>query len=221
MSNDSDERVLVIPRERFDRFGAFQGFTRDVAKYHELKEDMDTIFVRREDAERDPGYKQVIPYCVFARRNGDAVELLSYQRAPKGGDARLQSKFSIGIGGHINDGDAHYEAAMKREVFLEELNITAGIDDPLSLDIPWVGLINDDSNEVGRVHLGFVHLCIMHPHVRIESKDPKLINMAWRTVSSIVEDLELETWSRLCAVEVGLMAREYVLREVVAKGKRD
>src|SRR5204862_8299190 len=112
-------------------------------------------FLARAIAESDPSHKQIIPYAILAC--GDRV--LHYVRGKKAGEQRLVAKGSIGIGGHMNDEDESlfawdehaYRAGVEREVN-EEVKIESSFEDRI------VALLNDDSTEVGRVHLGVVHV---------------------------------------------------------------
>src|SRR5207302_9579435 len=110
-------------------------------------------FRPRSEMESDPSFKQVIPYVVF--RCGDSV--FCYTRGSSQGETRLHRLRSLGVGGHVDEADADgratldaYEAALRRELD-EEVEI--GCDGAIRR----VGLINDDSNPVGQVHLGVVH----------------------------------------------------------------
>jgi predicted NUDIX family phosphoesterase len=148
-------RVLVVPGADFDRLGRFQGFSAEVDRY------LDALLVPgvaefrpRAEVEDDPGYKQIIPYVIFLA--DDAV--FCYTRGKSGGEARLRRLRSLGVGGHVDEADAGgrataeaYELALRRELD-EEVDIAS------TGRLRRVGLINDDSNPVGRVHLGVVHL---------------------------------------------------------------
>ena len=117
----TDENVLAIRRELFDRLGAFQGLEFNVARYFPTLLARDNnLFVPRSRAETDPGFKQIIPYVLLTHEG----RVLHYVRGKKVGEQRLASKGSIGIGGHLNDGDenlfsvdvASYNAGVQREV---------------------------------------------------------------------------------------------------------
>ena len=156
MSRYADENVLVIKRELFDQLGAFEGISLEPGKYlPAILDPENNYFLARDKAEEDPGHKQIIPYAIF--RHGDRY--LHYVRGGGSGEKRLASKGSIGIGGHINDTDFEaasldkdtYSTGIEREIE-EELHIAGGHTQKI------IALINDDSNEVGQVHLGVVHL---------------------------------------------------------------
>jgi predicted NUDIX family phosphoesterase len=112
-------------------------------------------FLARATAENDPTHKQIIPYAILAC--GDRVCITSGAR--KRANNAWSQKASIGIGGHMNDEDESlfawdeqaYRAGVEREVN-EEVQIETPFEDKI------VALLNDDTTEVGRVHLGVVHV---------------------------------------------------------------
>lgn len=192
----AEENVLVVPRSLFEHLGLFEGLCFDVDRYvPALLDPRNNLFLPRSAAEDDPSHKQLIPYLVI--RHGNRV--LHYTRGKSGGEARLHAKGSIGIGGHINDGDSHashfdsaaYNRAVERELN-EELVITGTWSQRVA------ALLNDDSNDVGRVHLGIVHV------INLSSPDVKPREDAIRDLRFLTaEELEplrehLETWSQIC-----------------------
>jgi len=161
-----------------------------------LLTDDNHFFMDRGAAEEDPSHKQLIPYCIF--KCGDRV--LYYTRGKAGGENRLHSKISVGVGGHINPvdmgegrkGAAAYYAAVQREID-EELDIQG------DYEMRVVGLLNDDSNPVGQVHLGVVHLVELE-NDQISSREDALTDLSWATIAELKGGLfeRLETWSQLC-----------------------
>jgi predicted NUDIX family phosphoesterase len=140
----------------------------------------------RPDMERDPEYKQIIPYLVL--RDGDAYFLMRRTRA--GADERLHDRYSLGVGGHLNPGDGGIEAGLVRE-WEEEL--VAGF-------VPAfrpIGLLNDDTTDVGRVHLGVVFVADAEGRdVGIRETDKLSGEFVSPTgVAAVIDGLE--TWSRL------------------------
>ena len=154
--SDTPENILVVPRSVLETLGAFQGLSLEADRYMAAFLDpQNNLFLPRPSAEADPSYKQIIPYLVL--RHGDRV--LCYTRGKSGGEARLHAKMSVGIGGHMNDGDtnaAHFDQAAYLRAVERELHEELEIPGPYRQRA--VALINDDTNEVGRVHLGVVHL---------------------------------------------------------------
>lgn len=204
MGKYGDEQVLVVARDLFDQLGAFQGITLDAERYlPSMLDPANNYFLSRDLAEHDPSHKQIIPYAIF--RHGDRY--LHYVRGGGGGEKRLASKGSIGIGGHINDTDQAaasldkdtYTNGVEREIN-EELHLTGGHSQEI------LGLINDDSNEVGQVHLGIVHLFTLESD-QVTAAEDQIENLAFLTLDELVERREsLETWSQICLD--GLLARE-------------
>ncbi|MDF1800816.1 MAG: hypothetical protein P1V81_16700 [Planctomycetota bacterium] len=194
------EFVYVVPREALFPDCYPQGlvpFGGPDADSPTQAEFMDRIhshgfFVEREHAEKTPGLKQVIPYTVVVSGCG---EIFLTRRLPKGGEARLVGKLSIGIGGHINPvdhGDIIAEGTARE--LEEELNLEG------QQRLEAVGLINDDSNPVGAVHVGLVQVLFLSSNaasVREEEvlegsfKDRRELDRLLR------EDAPFETWSRM------------------------
>lgn len=203
-----DEHVLVVPRALFDRAGAFQGFCGDTASYLPLLLDpTHTSWRPRASVEDDPSYKQLIPYCVLAWRDAHGTShYFAYTRGGGQSEARLRAKRSVGIGGHIssNDGehgdDTSYDAGMRREL-AEEVAIASG------WNARCVGLINDDSNAVGQVHLGIVHvLDVEQPDVT--PRESEIVGCGFESLDSLLADRErFETWSQITldALAAGLV----------------
>jgi predicted NUDIX family phosphoesterase len=152
----------------------------------------------RWQAEKDPAYKQIIPYVIMSC-NG---KYLSYVRGRRAGEARLTGLRSIGIGGHINPIDAdnsslfaylyaNYLTAVQREV-AEEVSVKAHHSDHI------VALLNDDSNDVGRVHLGIVHYWVLDSS-QVGKREQMISQMAFMTLGELQQVRDtLETWSQLC-----------------------
>ena len=193
---DSEENILCVPRPVFVKLGAFEGLNFEVDRYMPaLLDPANNLFLPRSAAEQDPGYKQLIPYLLI--RCGDRV--LHYLRGKSGGEARLHAKGSIGIGGHINDGDTHaahfdraaYDRAVERELN-EELLVPGGYRKKTA------ALLNDDSTEVGRVHLGIVHVIDLETP-SVEAREDAIREIGFLTGSELEERRDrLEMWSQIC-----------------------
>lgn len=196
MSRYDNEKVLVISRSLFDELGAFQGINLNPEAYLPgILDPANNHFLLRDDAEEDPSFKQIIPYAVF--RYGD--KFLHYVRGGGGGEKRLASKGSIGIGGHINDSDfasasldkGTYTNGVEREID-EELNISGSYTQEI------LGLLNDDSNEVGQVHLGVIHLVTLDSD-QVSAGEAVIEDLQFLTLEELQERREdLETWSQIC-----------------------
>ncbi len=147
-------------------------------------------FRLRREMEEDPAWKQVIPYPVL--RDGDQWFLM--RRTKAGADARLHDRFSIGVGGHVNPADGGLDgdltAALLRE-WHEELVVD------FVPPFRFVGLLNDDSTPVGRVHLGLVYEGEAAGRPVAIRETEKLSGAFASSAEVIAVHDRLETWSRL------------------------
>jgi predicted NUDIX family phosphoesterase len=204
------EFVLVVPRrdlfadcypQGFRPFG--QGLSAEALE-RAVREH--GFFVERRRAERDPDLKQIIPYTLVARRGDDGqCQVLLLRRLGKGGEARLHDKLSIGVGGHVDAGDARDlgEGELERVLDLgtrRELHEELVLEETPSLRR--VGLLNDDSNPVGAVHLGLVQVARVQGQVSIRERD--VLDGRFETLSALgalhAAGANFETWSA-CLVE--------------------
>jgi predicted NUDIX family phosphoesterase len=191
-----EEMILVVRRELLERLGMFQGLCFEVDRYlPALLARENNFFMPRSQAETDPAFKQIIPYALLTH----AGRVLHYVRGKKAGEQRLVAKGSLGIGGHMNDHDeglfsmdrAAYDAAVAREVN-EELKLNSPFKNRAC------ALLNDDSNEVGRVHLGVVHV------FELESDDVRkgeamITELAFLDRAQLAARREnMESWSQIC-----------------------
>ncbi len=207
MSKYAGEEVLVVPRSLLEQIGSFEGI-----RTHGLEQAVSRLldpsahfFMDRGAAEDDPGHKQLIPYCIF--RCGDRI--LHYTRGKSGGESRLHAKISVGVGGHVNPVDTGggktgpdaYHAAVTREIE-EELHL------PEDHEHRIIALLNDESNPVGQVHLGIVHLVDLKSDA-VSSREEALSDLKFSPISELDGPLfdRLETWSAFCIrhlVETGI-----------------
>jgi predicted NUDIX family phosphoesterase len=205
------EFVLVVRRQDLFPRSAPHGF---VALSAEQMQDgpLATVrrggfFVERAAAETEPRWKQIIPYCLI--RFGD--QLFVTRRLARGGETRLHGRRSIGIGGHINPVDAA-EGGMADRF---HLGLRREVEEEVQLPGDWsptpLGWINDDTTEVGAVHVGLVFgIRATSPAVAVRETD-KLTGALEALVelrNSWENDPHWETWSRLVLVR----ASEWVTR---------
>jgi predicted NUDIX family phosphoesterase len=191
------ERVLVLPRQQVPGGCEFSGVRQaDEAALRALREAVAAhgTFLDRPVAEESPEWKQLIPYVVV--RDGEDVFLM--ERTDAGGDARLHRKASIGVGGHVNPVDEGEDPLM--------VGLAREWSEELVAD--WVpeyrlaGMLNDDSNPVGAVHIGVVFdvqadgrpLAVRETH-KLSGRfvPPAEVVAAWE---------RMETWSQLVAADL-------------------
>lgn len=180
------ELVFVVPREAIIDGASWYGIrTGDLDAFIAALE-RDGRYEPRAAMEIDPSFKQVIPYLVL--RDGERYFLM--RRTKQGVDARLHDRYSIGVGGHLNPGDGGLLGGLRRE-WAEEL--VADFEPEFHL----VGLLNDDTTDVGAVHLGAVYVADAAGHpVGIRETNKLTGGFAEPAEVASVAD-RLETWSRL------------------------
>ncbi len=194
-----NEHVLVVPTAAFHALGHFQGFCGETDRYLTGLLTPELVsYQPRAAMEEDPGFKQFIPYVVFRHRDADGItHLFQYTRGGGQGEKRLHAKRSIGIGGHISSTDAATPSADPyREGLLRELSeeVTIGT----AFTETCAGLINDDLTEVGRVHLGVVHLFDVET-TDVRPLEEDILDAGFVPVKDLLDDLDrFETWSQIC-----------------------
>ena len=180
------EQVLVVARMKLPELVGWHGIRRDG-----LERILEVIRSEarahdRAAAETDPRYKQIIPYLVL--RDGQRWFLM--QRTRAGTDARLHDHWTIGIGGHLDAADGDIEGGLRRE-WLEELEADF-VPEPVA-----IGVLNDDSTDVGSVHLGIVFVADAGGRaVRVRETDKLRGRVVEPAEVHAVHD-RLESWSAL------------------------
>jgi predicted NUDIX family phosphoesterase len=188
-----DEKVLVVPATCVWDHVAYADkalITQGIDQFATLVARCGS-FMERSAAENDPQYKQIIPYAVI--RHLDSYFLL--QRKSTQSEQRLHNKFSIGVGGHINPSESPLAGDVIRDGLTreinEELHIASGYREGL------VGLINDDTTDVGRVHLG-VLFEIHSTSSDVSVRETHKMQGAWALMDRLKHSYEwLETWSQI------------------------
>lgn len=194
-----DEQILAVSRATlFDNEkDEFQGVLTDNDKLAIISARFeDYTVVRRGDAESDTTLKQPIPYVVVRRDN----EIFAYKRLSGGGEERLFNKVSIGVGGHMNKVD---ELDTFSEQFLE--NMLRELEEELEIEaehvaLTTVGLINDDSDEVGKVHIGILIIADIGSGDNVSVRENEQLEGEWMTLEKLNQSdiySKLEEWSKL------------------------
>ncbi|HUA66789.1 MAG TPA: NUDIX domain-containing protein [Alphaproteobacteria bacterium] len=190
----TEERVLCFKRTLFEKIGVFQGLSLEVEKYLPVvTAQSNVLYLNRSEAEQDKRYKQLIPYTLII--HGDRI--LRYRRGKGGQETRLHGLYSVGVGGHISEEDKGlfttgpgYQEAMRREL-MEEVAID------VTKEMA-VAVINDDSTDVGCVHLGIVHVVYVADDVIATGRDG-IVGAEFIPVSEAAKKPDAyESWSRFC-----------------------
>jgi predicted NUDIX family phosphoesterase len=184
------EHVLVVRRDDIFPDGAWHGFVGDGLERCQKVIREGSFFMPRAEVEEDPTYQQIIPYVVF-RHDG---RYLLTKRLKASSEKRLRQQFSLGVGGHINPGDLAagdpINDGLRRE-WEEEVAYGGRFEASL------LGLINDDSSPVSRVHLGVVFLVDGDsPEITIKETD-KLSGELLTLEEMRIYYLGMESWSQI------------------------
>jgi predicted NUDIX family phosphoesterase len=184
------EQVLCVRREDIFPDGAWHGFVSDELDHHQQVIREHHFFKPRAEVEEDPAFQQIIPYVVF--RHGDRYLLTRRLRASS--EKRLRRQYSLGVGGHINPqdlgaGDPILDG-LKRE-WGEEVAYDGKFEAKL------IGLLNDDSSPVSKVHLGVVFLVDGDsPNITIRETE-KLEGELLTLEEMRIFYLGMESWSQM------------------------
>ncbi|HSS93006.1 MAG TPA: NUDIX hydrolase [Candidatus Dormibacteraeota bacterium] len=186
----TSEQVLCVKREHIFPDGAWHGFISDQLDRYQYVIREHHTFMPRAEVEEDPSYQQIIPYVVF--RHGDRYFLTHRLRASS--ERRLRKQYSLGVGGHINPGDLEggdpIQDGLKRE--WEEEVIYDG-----RFEARLLGLLNDESSPVSKVHLGVVFLVDGDsPNIAIRETN-KLAGELLTLEHMRIYYLGMESWSQM------------------------
>ncbi len=195
MQNDKylEEHVLVFPTRLLEQLGMFQGLSFELDKYRDIiRNPKNHTFLQRKDAESNPAFKQLIPYALMQFKDTFFV----YRRGKLLAEKRLHGDYSLGVGGHISVTDSGlfsttYEDGLKREINEEVI-----IESPYTQRI--VALLNDDSNDVGKVHFGIIHiLALEKPSVK--PKEKSINETKFLNTEELLNKIDaFENWSKIC-----------------------
>ncbi|MDO4814543.1 MAG: DNA mismatch repair protein MutT [Gemella sp.] len=192
-----DEQILVVDREILfnNEKNNFNGFiSHDDKRFSEIVSIFSNVEVkRRGDMEENPEYKQLIGYAIVKDRSTNDV--LVYTRLTGGGESRLHGKASVGVGGHMNMvEDKTIDEVIKINIS-RELEEEIGVSFEENLDeLVCLGLINDDTNEVGKVHIGLVYQVYVDRE-KVKEIEEDSLRIEWLS-SNIAKNKEnYESWS--------------------------
>ena len=188
-----EEYVLVFKTELFEQIGAFQGLSFELDKYLDIiRNPKNHTFLQRKDAESNPAYKQLIPYALLQFKD----TIFVYRRGKLLAEKRLLGNYSLGIGGHISVTDpglfsTTYEDGLKREIN-EEVNIESRYTQRI------VALLNDDSNDVGKVHFGIVHILALEKPL-VKPREKSINETRFLNMNELQKNIDkFENWSKIC-----------------------
>lgn len=224
-----DEIILVAPTEKIFQHPEtkeslyFQGINTDVDQTNLINANYEKhhSYKRRGDMEEYPTFKQMIPYAVLISTNEQetAYTYFVYKRLSGGGEERLHNQYSLGVGGHMN----HIVADNFRENFFE--NYMRELTEELVLEgnqmqdqTPFlVGYINDDQNEVGKVHLGAVVMAALPKNLKVEVRETDVLEGMFMTADELREHVDqFESWSQYVIKEIDTLTSTFTSAFFVA-----
>ncbi|MGH7911175.1 MAG: NUDIX domain-containing protein [Candidatus Dormibacteraceae bacterium] len=191
MPGPFDEHVLCI--ERGDAWpGGVEplGFVVDHLERLRTVIQQRSFFMPRGEVEEDPTYLQIISFVVFRYRD----RYLLTRRLRASTERRLRHRYSLGVGGHLNPGDTErgdvIDGGMRRE-WEEEVSYRGAFRARL------LGVLNDSSAPVSRVHLGLVFL-VEGSTADISIRETKKLSGELLTLDEMrIYYLDMEGWSQL------------------------
>ena len=193
-----DEPILVVSRDVLfnNEEDVFNGFIdKNDERYERILAKFPRFEVkRRGEMEDNPSYKQLISYVIISSED---EKTLLYKRLTGGDETRLHGLLSIGVGGHMND--VPEADAIEEKLFINakrELEEEVGLTGEQLEDIRIIGLINDDDNEVGRVHIGVVFKVTVE-EADVASHEEDTLELIWEKDDQLAERSPYESWSEL------------------------
>lgn len=189
-----EENVLVVKTQALSDILTSEGVLKVDEELIESKVREFGEFLPRSIAEYDENYRQIIPYVAMVSEG----KVLLLRRTTRQGEKRLHNKYSLGVGGHINDSDGFsdlwetFKKGMEREIN-EEVEVKIK-------DLKYIGLINELSTEVSRVHLGIAYVAEVE-FFGLGEKD--MFEIQWVHPEELCKkDWGLEGWSKLVLKEI-------------------
>ncbi len=187
--NKDDEQILVVKSDIIFEKGKWQGLKTDNLDYYIDLIKNNCEFKRRGDMENDPSFQQIIPYMLFSFKDN----FFAYKYLSNAGEQRLvNNNYQLGVGGHINKEDVNgdediLETGMMRE-WEEEVNFKGHL-----LEKKLVGIINDDSHDVEKVHLGLVyHFVGTSPDIQVKETDK--MEGKLMTIQELTDSVSHSAW---------------------------
>lgn len=196
-----EEHVLVFPTKLLNEAGIFQGFSVEMEKYAVLLNSKYHTYMKRKEAEYNPEFKQLIPYALLRCEE----KFFVYRRGKLQGEKRLIGNYSLGVGGHISIDDPTLFGSSYHDGLMREVNEEVAISSPYKFKV--AGLINDDSNEVGKVHLAVVHIFDL-AKPQVVPKEKSINETKFMGKTELVEHKDqFENWSQICIDNIDMLLK--------------
>lgn len=205
-----EEEIIVVSRKELfeDEELTFQGTQTNSVIVQALLENIEKhhTTMRRggghkdtepaeNNAEINYDYKQPIPYALIKRGH----ELFAYERLAGGGETRLHSKISLGVGGHMNKTKGTFNDSLLdnlRRELNEEVDIQADYQ-----HMETIGFINDDNEDVSKVHIGLLVVINLPEDAEVTVRETDQLRGFWMPIAELLENQSayerLENWSQI------------------------
>jgi|SRR5690554_2375334 len=216
MSNPKwDEQILVVDVDKLFDFGTlwFQGVQTNEGNVKAIMKNIEENYeVKRRGNVNDPtpaennmeineNYKQLIPYTILRRGN----EVFLYERLEAGSETRLEGKLSIGVGGHMNKITGTTFGVELVQNMYRELNEELNIETRVAPEANILGFINDDTEEVSRVHIAILVEVLLPEDADVTVRETDTLRGYWIRVRDLTKTPlfeSLENWSQIAAKEI-------------------
>jgi len=193
------KQIMVVNRETLYAEKSFDGFLAANQFDFESVILSNFIWMNKDEAEINPSYKQPVGYSIIYNPTIKQVFLYQRSKVDKNyAEKRLQGKWSCGVGGHIEkvdtrNGNPIHESSL-REI-QEEIQIFG------KKRMQVLGYINDDSDDVGKVHFGILYLVIIDGN-EVKPLDPEINEGKLVPLSTLEDkcnstDVVVENWSKI------------------------
>ena len=203
---DKNEKIIMaIDKDHLFKKDYFQGFksASDIDYHNRLL--THRIPMKRGTAEKNPQFKHPIAYALIISPSG---KIFAYQRSQKGNESRLHNKWSWGIGGHVDEEDMRTQDPIQTS-FLRELKEEVGLTEFNEMKL--IGYINDDSDEVGKVHFGLLYV-IQAKSEEVHFKDEEIKQGSLKHLNELEEicaKSDVEGWSRIAFEPLKAVLNEF------------
>ncbi|MGO9022458.1 MAG: hypothetical protein ACLQVJ_29325 [Syntrophobacteraceae bacterium] len=185
------ESVLTFKSSLIVENGYFQGLSLDIDKYLTAI-GKEYFYTEREDAENNYELKQLVMYSIIMHHG----LLIRYKRGSHSGDLRLRRKLSVGLGGHISIKDGNVFPDLCTTAMLRELHEEIYINTRYRYKA--VAILNDDSNNVGKVHFGIINI-VETESAEIFPKEKDIVELKYMSIRELKENvINYESWSIIC-----------------------
>ena len=196
-------------------------------------QNINPVSLMRPECEEMESFVHFITYAIL--RDPTTKEIFYYQRGKKGGESRLHGDYSVGVGGHVEKlGPIDDITTLVVRTFQQELKEEVSFElSDIELELlikkvkgeaPGAYLIYDDSNPVGRVHLGIGIIFDITKERLGELEDGTLLNTGWIKPRTMVLEHEaktvnLENWSMFMCLTIDTMDAAQFVASVQVKKK--